>query len=81
MIHLLFELVVYVFLELFGHIFVRLVLCVVVSVFVAVAICCFIPDKALRVSIIALAVVLGLIFGALWELLALKNNKTGDNRR
>lgn len=81
MIHSLVELVVYVFLELSAYAFVRVFAGLALSVVVALVICCFISDRALHISVIALGLIVGFIFGVVWEVLAWKNPKKDNDRR
>ena len=80
MIQALVEIVCYFVAELLAYAFVRVFLCVAIAACIGLVICWFVPDRALRPSIVGVAVVVGFIGGIGWEVLGPRKADRHDDR-
>jgi hypothetical protein len=58
----------------------RLFLCLVISLFIAMAICWLLPDRTFHSVIFAVVVLVGFVFGVAWEVLATRDTRGKNDR-
>jgi membrane protein implicated in regulation of membrane protease activity len=78
MISSLCEVILEIVAEMLGYAFVRTFLCLAGSVCLAVAICWFVPDQTLHLTIAAVVAIAGLILGVIWEVRAARDTRSGE---